>query len=217
MPTPRKRRDAVQAPIEARPVSRELTPVALDTAARSVTLRADPEKLAAVLATNPAVAIKPIDTTVVRGGDPCCDCILSFYQLLTKAKEPTLVRAELFTLTGDDDNKDKDTGIFLSVKTSDATMELAGISNADSSGKDATEYNDDSYHIVPLMVSAPGATRSQCTGFRVRMWQKTNGNDTWSVDLARVTLYFNDGTNIVAERNNFSLVDDGDSVSFNSP
>lgn len=32
------------------------------------------------------------------------------------------------------------------------------------------------------------------------MWIKTNGNDTWAIDLARATLYFSDGTNMVAEQ-----------------
>ncbi|MFI2205398.1 hypothetical protein ACH47Z_32370 [Streptomyces sp. NPDC020192] len=127
-----------------------------------------------------------------------------------------LFRAELFTLTGDSDNKDPDTGIYVTVKTSDEKSLLASINNADSSGKDMTTYNDDSHHIVPLVVEAPGATKSDCGGFKVRMWIKTNGSDNWSIDDARVTLYFSDGTTLVAERLNFNLDGDGAGAEFAS-
>jgi hypothetical protein len=152
--------------------------------------------------------------------NPCgnlCECLLKLYELVNQSKRPTLVRAELFTLTGDGDNKDHDTGIFVSVKTADGKMQLASISNADSSGKDMTEYNDDSYHIVPLGIDAPGASKANCDQFTVHMWIKTNGDDTWDIDLARVTLYFSDSTNLIAEKPNFQLVNDGASTDFISP
>ncbi|MEC3993036.1 hypothetical protein VSR01_05570 [Actinacidiphila sp. DG2A-62] len=128
----------------------------------------------------------------------------------------TLSRVELFTLTGDEDNKDHDTGIYVTVKTGDEQSLLASVSNADSSGKDMTTYNDDSHHIVPLVVEAPGALKSDCRGFKVWMWIKTNGNDNWSVDDARVTLYFSDGTTLVAEQLGFSLDGDGAATEFAS-
>lgn len=128
----------------------------------------------------------------------------------------TLSRAELFTLTGDEDNKDHDTGIYVTVKTSDGQSLLASVNNADSSGKDMTTYNDDSHHIVPLVVEAPGALKPDCRGFKVRMWIKTNGNDNWSIDDARVTLYFSDGTTLVAEQLGFSLDGDGAATEFAS-
>ena len=143
-----------------------------------------------------------------------CDCLLRFYELLNQTKEPTLERAELFTLTGDGDNKDHDTGIYVSVKTADGSTELASINGADSSGKDMTEYNDDSSHIVPLVIDAPGTTKGQSSGYRVHMWIKTNGDDTWDIDVARTTLYFSDGTNLVAEQTGFQLVNDGASTDF---
>jgi hypothetical protein len=145
-----------------------------------------------------------------------CECLIRFYELLNKTKQPALLRADLYTLTGDGDNKDHDTGIFVSVKTADGSAQLASISNADSSGKDMTEYNDDSWHIVPLVVEAPGAAKSQCANFRVHLSQKTNGNDTWDIDVARVTLYFSDGSNLVAEQLNFQLVDDGAATDFSA-
>jgi hypothetical protein len=146
-----------------------------------------------------------------------CDCLLRFHQILTQTKPPTLMRAELFTLTGDEDNKDGDTAIFVSVKTSNNKVQLASVSNADASGKDMTEYNDDSYHIVPLVVDSPGSTKDECARFNVRLMIKTHGADTWTIDIARVTLFFTDGTNLVAERTSFDLVDDAALVDFSAP
>jgi hypothetical protein len=146
--------------------------------------------------------------------DQSCACMLKLYELIAVTRQPTLRRAELFTLTGDDDNKDPDTGIYITVKTADDRALLASINNADSSGKDMTTYNDDSHHIVPLVVEAPGISKEDCRGFNVRMWIKTKGNDTWTIDDARVTLYFGDGTTLVAEQLAFSLVNDGASTDF---
>lgn len=129
---------------------------------------------------------------------------------------PTLIRAELFTLTGDSDNKDNDTGIYVTVKTGDGRSLLASINNADSSGKDMTTYNDDSHHIVPLILEAPGTLKSDCGGFKVRMWIKTKGNDNWTIDDARITLYFSDGTTLVAEQYSFNLSGDGAATEFAS-
>src|SRR5262249_10965062 len=53
---------------------------------------------------------------------------------------PRLVRAELFTHTNND-NKDHDTGIYVSATTLDRRTLLAGCSNTDNSGDDSTEYN----------------------------------------------------------------------------
>ncbi|WP_258565294.1 hypothetical protein [Streptomyces sp. WELS2] len=148
-----------------------------------------------------AVAGGPAAAACDGGGEGCC-------------AGPTLSRAELFTLTGDDDNKDHDTGIYVTVKTGDERSLLASINNADSSGKDMTTYNDDSHHFVPLVVEAPGAGKSECSGFRVRMSIKTNGNDNWSIDVARVTLYFSDGITLVADKFGFNLDGDGATAEF---
>lgn len=146
-----------------------------------------------------------------------CECLLKLFALLIATRPSTLMRAELFTLTGDEDNKNEDTGIYVTVKTSDDRTLLASINNADSSGKDMTEYNDDSHHIVPLVVEAPSVTRTACGQFKVRMSIKTNGSDTWTIDEARVTLYFTDGSTLVADQLDFSLVDDGASTEFQAP
>lgn len=152
-----------------------------------------------------------------HGRDELCACLVKLYELIRTPEQPTLIRAELFTLTGDADNKDHDTGIYLTVKTTDNRTLLASVNNADSSGKDMTEYNDDSHHIVPLVIEAPGITKGDCGGFKVHMFIKTNGDDTWSIDDARVTLYFGDGTTLVAEQFGFSLVNDGASTDFAAP
>jgi hypothetical protein len=115
----------------------------------------------------------------------------------------TLSRAELFTHTNDD-NKDKDTGINISVMTADGATQLASCNNADSSNDDATEYNDGSDHTVVLDVNAPGATFEQGKKFTVHMSQQTHGNDTWKFN-ARVTLFFTDGTNLVASQDGVVL------------
>jgi len=151
--------------------------------------------------------------------DCSCDCIIKLVELLLAAqsKEPTLIRAELLTLTGDAGNKDQDTAIFLSVKTSDGRMELASVTNADASGKDMTTYNDDSYHIIPLVLEAPGAVKSQCGQFRVKLFIKTHGNNEWPLDLIRVILYFGDGTNLVAQGIPGVLNGDGAHTEFSAP
>src|SRR5215467_9883438 len=76
--------------------------------------------------------LEEVPTDVLGGGstpdNPCAglsDSILQLYEILTQSKQPTLARAELFTLTGDSDNKDHDTGIFVSVKSVDGKMQLA--------------------------------------------------------------------------------------------
>ncbi len=132
-----------------------------------------------------------------------------------QAAGPVLLRAELFTLTGND-NKDKDTGIDIEVLTADGRTLLAFIGNADSSGTDATEYNDNSAHTVPLIIFSPGAPRDACIGFTVHMSISTNGNDTWKIRQARVALLFSDGNTLIAEKDNFQLKNNGASTDFSS-
>ena len=98
--------------------------------------------------------------------------------------EPTLQRAEFFSHTNDD-NKDHDTGVYVYVKTKDGKSELAKVENADNSPNDETEYNDGSDHTVPLVVIAPGTTKSVCDGFAVTIKQHTNGKDTWKFNGKR--------------------------------
>jgi hypothetical protein len=121
-------------------------------------------------------------------------------------EEPRLVRAELLTHTNDD-NKDGDTGIYVTVTTKDTTSLLARIINADSSNSDATAYNDGSDHFVELVVQNSAATPSVCRGFQVTIAIRPTGglcHDTWHFD-AQVVLYFSDGSTLLAEKGDLSL------------
>jgi hypothetical protein len=129
--------------------------------------------------------------------------------------EPTLQRAEFFSHTISD-NKDKDTGIYVTVTTGDQSSLLARSVDADSSGRDATEYNDGSDHYLKLVVENLAAKKSECRGFIARVKIQTNGNDTWVFD-ATVTLYFSDGSNLFAEKDGIRLVNDGATVYFAAP
>jgi hypothetical protein len=137
--------------------------------------------------------------------------------------EPTLRFAALFTHTGNDDNKDPDSGIYVTVTSRDGASLLAQIVSADSSTIDATTYNDNSDHDVALVVENVGAKKSDCNGFAVRIAIRTTGglgHDTWPFD-ARVVLTFSDGTNLIAQQKGLQLSNDsvglGNPVVFNAP
>jgi hypothetical protein len=115
----------------------------------------------------------------------------------------TLISAEFFSHTNDD-NKDKNTGVFVEVKTRDGNTLLAEIIDADNSDDDATEYNDGSDHAIPLVVKSTGSTKEECAGFKVRVRSKAKGNDKWKFN-ARVTLGFSDGTNLVKPKDDIEL------------
>jgi hypothetical protein len=126
---------------------------------------------------------------------------------------PLLLRATFYTKTGGD-NKDHNTGVWVNVKTSKNDILLADISNADTSDSDSTEYNDHSEHIIEMRVDSPGIPQSQCRAFNVHLWITTHGKDKWEIETARVLLLFSDGTAWVAEKHNFSLVNNGASTDF---
>lgn len=75
--------------------------------------------------------------------------------------DATLTRAELFTLTGDD-NKDHDTCVWVNVITADGQSQVAHIENGDCGGDDSTEYNDHSPHTIKLVMDAAGASKDAC-------------------------------------------------------
>ena len=115
----------------------------------------------------------------------------------------TLSTAEFFSHTNDD-NKDKDTGVFVDVFTKDGNTLLAQIADADNSSDDATEYNDGSEHVIGLTVKSSGSTKEDCAGFKVKVRSKANGDDKWKFN-ARVTLFFTDGTNLVKPKDGIEL------------
>ena len=123
-----------------------------------------------------------------------------------------LIKATFFSHTNDDD-KDHDTGVYVEVRSSDNSMIIAHANNADNSGDDGTQYKDNSDHSFDLSLDAPGVAKSACTKFRVRVWQHTNGNDTWKFN-SRVVLFFTDGSNLSASKDGTVLVNDGASDSY---
>jgi hypothetical protein len=126
--------------------------------------------------------------------------------------QPILISIEFHSHTNDD-NKDKDTGVYVYITTSDGQTTLGQIENADNSSRDATEYNDHSDHSLRLVVTAPGVTKDACKGFRARVRQTTNGNDTWKFN-GKVVLRFSDGTTLQNEKNDIVLKNDGAQDSF---
>jgi hypothetical protein len=120
------------------------------------------------------------------------------------AQAQTLQKVELFTETAGD-NKDKDTCVFVDVKTSDDKVLLAHVANGDCSNDDRTEYNDDSTHTLALVVDSPGTNKASAAGFKVRLSQVPHGNDKWKIRHARVTLFFSGGETLVAEKRDFEL------------
>jgi hypothetical protein len=117
-----------------------------------------------------------------------------------QAADTVLLRAELFTQTGGD-NKDHDTCVWATVTSSDGGTVLAKVGNGDCGGDDSTTYNDNSPHTIKMNAEA-GVSKDLCKGFKVHLWQKTHGgrgHDTWRIQEARVTLYFNDGGNLFAK------------------
>jgi hypothetical protein len=150
--------------------------------------------------------------------DQLCACVIRLYELITAPKQPTLYRAELWTLTGDK-AKASSTAIYVAVKTADDRTLLASATGADCSvdGAAWTIYVHKSSHIVPLVVEAPGISKADCGGFLVRMWVKTyNIDEPWTIDTVRITLYFSDGTNLVAENVAVELLRDA-STEFAAP
>ena len=116
---------------------------------------------------------------------------------------PTLNRARFTSSTGDD-NKDKDTGVYVYVYTSNGATKLAQIENADNSDKDATEYNDHSTHSIDLSVLS-ATEKSECVNFTFKVGSKANGNDKWKIRDANVELFFTDGTNLTRSTGSFEL------------
>lgn len=135
------------------------------------------------------------------------------------ADDPILLKAELFTHTNNED-KDHDTGINISVKPADGSGEIAYCSDAEDSSTDATQYKDGSDHTVPLTIRTPGVKKSACKGFKVHMSISTHGgagHDTWRFN-AKVILSFSDNTNLIAAIDNVELKNDGAATDFaNTP
>jgi hypothetical protein len=125
--------------------------------------------------------------------------------------EPVLNSAKLFTRTGDH-AKDDDTGVYTYVRTANKQTLLAKVENADNCKK-ACKYKNYSEHTVELTVVSR-LPKSQCQDFIVELGSRAYGNDKWKVEVARVTLYFSDGTNLVQEVRDRTL--DGRDLNYTS-
>jgi len=135
----------------------------------------------------------------------------SVNSLATATSEPTLTKAVFFTHTNGED-KDHDTGIYVQVRDNSGSI-IAHANNRDSSGGDGTKYKEGSDHQFELTLDAPGLPKSKLSDFRVKVWQRTNGHDTWDLDCT-VALSFSDGTSLFAYLDNTRLENNGASVEF---
>ncbi len=116
---------------------------------------------------------------------------------------PKLIRAT-FNSTTDDENKDKDTGVYVYVFTQDGATKLAQIENYDNSDKDATEYNNGSPHSIPLTVLS-ASEKPLCVSFAFKVGSKAKGSDKWKIKDSNIELLFDDGTNLVRSSGAFEL------------
>jgi hypothetical protein len=123
------------------------------------------------------------------------------------ASQPTLVRAEFSTDT-DYDGKDQDTGLYVDVWTADHSLRIARCENADK-----FDYDAYTHHTIDLDVLASEIEKDACYGFHCKLTQRMHGHDKW-VCRGRVTLYFSDGTELIARFGTTALRNDGASVSF---
>jgi hypothetical protein len=128
--------------------------------------------------------------------------------------QPVLVKATLSTHTYND--KDNDTGIYVDVKTADGAGMIAKCTNADNSKGRRTEYKKNSDHTVNLEIIATAIKKSACKAFKVHMWQRTSGWETWHVKPS-VTLTFSDGSTLLAESGDVELKNDKGATDFSAP
>jgi hypothetical protein len=132
-----------------------------------------------------------------------------------EAQGPVLIKATFFSHTNDED-KDHDTGIYVTVSTADGDTTIAHADNRDNSGDDGTQYKDGSDHQFDLDLDAPGIDKPSCQGAKVHVYIHTHGHDTWRFN-GRVVLYFSDHTNITASSGNLELKNDGAATDFAAP
>lgn len=139
---------------------------------------------------------------------------LAFFSLnsFARAEDPVLVKAVFRSHTNDED-KDHDTGVYVSVKTGDGQTLIAHADNRDNSGDDGTQYKDNSDHEFGLDTDAVGVKKSACGGFKVHVRIHTHGHDTWRFN-GQVILTFSDGTNMIASRDGIELKNDGAATDF---
>jgi len=100
---------------------------------------------------------------------------------LTAADDPALIKATFFSHTNDED-KDHDTCVNVTVSSSDGSTLIAHANQRDCSPNDGTQYKDNSDHQFDLEIDAAGVAKSASKGYKVHVCQTTNGgagHDTW--------------------------------------
>jgi hypothetical protein len=108
--------------------------------------------------------------------------------------------------------KVSDASFAVSVKTSDQKALLASINNAGL----GFYWDEASTTVVPLLVEAPGATKDDCDRFSVDLRYYAQNNST-IFEWVRVTLYFSDGTTLLAQQLNVGVDPPTGTFEFSSP
>lgn len=121
-----------------------------------------------------------------------------------------------FSSHTNDEDKDHDTGIYVTVMSADGSSKLAHVDNCDNSGDDGTQYKDGSDHSCALVIDSAGLARDSAKGFTGTICIHTHGNDTWRF-RGDVTLHFSDNSNITANIGNSELKNDGACLNFSAP
>jgi hypothetical protein len=135
-----------------------------------------------------------------------CACLERLYELITASDEPTLCLAELFVLSSGFSGKPTEYAIYITVKTADDRTLIASVNNAESGY--GFDYYQQSANTMQLVIDAPGINKADCNGFKVRMQVKAPpvpDDVGWGIDVARLALYFTDGTTLAAEHLNFLM------------
>jgi hypothetical protein len=93
-----------------------------------------------------------------------------------------------------DENKDKDTAVFVYVKNIYG-KDLAQAVNVASSDKDETEFKDGSRNIIELNIN-DNIHKAECYDAKITIGCKANGDDTWRFN-AQILMEFADGTSLI--------------------
>src|SRR5690349_17731798 len=114
-----------------------------------------------------------------------CGCKSPTVNIATKQgatpRPVTLTMAELVSHTNDD-AKEKDSGIYVYVRTKSKATVLASVEDADRSEQETSKYEPGSDHRLRLSLTSPGSTKEDCRKFLVTVKLKSNADDKWKFD-----------------------------------
>ncbi len=128
-----------------------------------------------------------------------------------EAQAPVLIKATFFSHTNEY-QKSLDTGVYITVSTSNASSILAQAVHRDSE----ILYAYGSDHQFDLDLNRPRIAKADCKGFKVHISIHTHAKNTWRFN-GRVVLYFSDHTSITADSGHAELSNDGASDDFSAP